>query len=132
MRAGALPRWGWALAALAWAALIYWASSRPHPFPFLPAGLLELDKLLHLLAYAVLGGLLVGPFLPRFGAARAAVAAAAIATAYGAADEWHQSFVPNRSADPKDLAADAAGAVLGAAAMALALRVRRARASIRG
>lgn len=126
-----LPRWAWAAAALAWAGAIFWASSKPHPFPFLPTGLLELDKLLHLVAYAVLGALLVGPFFPRLGAARAVVAAAAIATAYGASDEWHQSFVPNRSADVRDLAADAVGAVLGAGTV-VALRVRRARASIRG
>lgn len=126
-----LPAPVWAAAALAWAAAIYWASSRSHPFPFLPTGLLAQDKLLHLGAYAVLGALLAGA-LSCLGTVRAALAAAAIATAYGLSDEWHQSFVPNRSADGADLAADAAGAVLGAAAMAVALRVRRARASIRG
>jgi VanZ family protein len=37
-----------------------------------------------------------------------------IATAYGATDEWHQSFVANRHADLRDLAADAAGALVAA------------------
>ena len=35
-----------------------------------------------------------------------------IAVAYGASDEWHQSFVPNRHGEIRDLAADAIGAGL--------------------
>ena len=38
------------------------------------------------------------------------VAAFAIAVAYGASDEWHQSFVTNRHGTLRDLAADAIGA----------------------
>ncbi len=38
------------------------------------------------------------------------VAAFAIAVVYGASDEWHQSFVNNRHAELRDLAADAIGA----------------------
>lgn len=34
----------------------------------------------------------------------------AIAVAYGATDEWHQSFVPNRHAELRDLGSDAIGA----------------------
>jgi VanZ family protein len=37
-----------------------------------------------------------------------------IATAYGAIDEFHQSFVPGRSSTVADGIADAAGAALGA------------------
>ena len=33
-----------------------------------------------------------------------------IAVAYGATDEWHQSFVPNRYAEFRDLVSDAIGA----------------------
>jgi VanZ family protein len=33
-----------------------------------------------------------------------------IAVAYGASDEWHQSFVPMRHAELRDLVADAIGA----------------------
>jgi len=45
-----------------------------------------------------------------------AAGAVAITTAYGCSDEWHQSFVPGRDADLRDVWADAVGAVAGAAA----------------
>lgn len=35
----------------------------------------------------------------------------AVAVAYGASDEFHQSFVPNRHAELRDLGSDALGAV---------------------
>ena len=41
---------------------------------------------------------------------RAAVLAWAITTAYGATDEWHQSFTPGRSPELRDVRNDAAGA----------------------
>jgi VanZ family protein len=50
--------------------------------------------------------------------------------AYGVTDEWHQSFVPGRSADAIDLVADAVGAGLaagGLGAWGIMLRRRRAR-----
>lgn len=126
------PQAVYALLAVAWAAAIFWASSRPHPFPFVPEGLLAHDKLLHLGAYAVLGALVLGWLRgTRLGPTRALVVAALVATVYGASDEWHQAHVPNRTADPRDLAADAVGALAGAAALAVILRGRRARASIR-
>jgi VanZ family protein len=43
-------------------------------------------------------------------------AAWAIAAAYGATDEWHQSFVPGRSSDVHDWYADAIGAGMGTVA----------------
>ena len=122
-----------AVAAVAWAALIFWASSLPNPFPELPRGLWDHDKLLHGAAYAVLGALLRGALGGGWlRPSLALVAAVVLGTAYGASDEWHQSFVPNRSSDVGDLAADALGAAVGAAAAALILRRVGARASIRG
>jgi VanZ family protein len=118
--------------AAAWAGAIFWASSRANPFPFLPSGLLSKDKLLHAAAWAVLGALVLAALVAaRRVAPRAVLLAAVLATGYGAADEWHQSGVPGRQADPKDLAADAAGAIAGATATAVILRRRRVRASIR-
>jgi VanZ family protein len=120
-----------ALAAL-WAGVLFWESSRPDPFPFLPGSILSQDKLLHAGAYAVLGVLLATALrATRLGAARAVVVAAVLASAYGATDEWHQAYVPGRTSDPADWAADTVGAILGASAAVLALRGRTARASIR-
>jgi VanZ family protein len=127
-------RWGAAFAVLAllWAAVLFWESSRANPFPFLPAALLSQDKLLHAGAYAVLGALVATALrATRLGLARALALAAVVAALYGATDEWHQSFVPGRTADPFDWAADAIGAIAGASAAVLALRGRIARASIR-
>jgi VanZ family protein len=78
-----------------------------------------LDKLLHLTAYGILGALvcrasntiesihLRGPRLFLIGVL--------VTTLYGLSDEWHQSFVPGRSAVVADLLADFVGAVLGCA-----------------
>lgn len=120
--------------AVAWAGLIFWESSQANPFPFLPPEILAQDKLLHLGAYAVLAALAVGTLartrLATLG--RATAVAVLLAAGYGATDEWHQSYVPGRDADPWDWAADAVGAIAGASAMALILRRRDPRASIRG
>jgi VanZ family protein len=82
-----------------------------------PEQLLALHTLIrkgaHLFEYAVLGGLraLRGEGLR--GAALLA-AAVAIGIAYAALDEFHQVFVPSRTASPEDVAVDAAGVVVGA------------------
>jgi VanZ family protein len=120
--------------AVAWAGFIFWESSQANPFPFLPNEIFTHDKLLHMAAYALLAAFAVAA-LPRarLGALGRGVALAAVlAAGYGVTDEWHQSFVPGRDADPWDWAADAVGAAGGAAAMALFLRRRNPRASIRG
>jgi len=36
----------------------------------------------------------------------------AVTVAYGVTDEWHQSFVPNRQADLRDVIANAIGALV--------------------
>ncbi len=118
--------------AVAWAGVLFWVSSQPNPLPFVPRGFLTHDKMLHAAAYAVLGALVFGALVRARIAWRAIALAALVSTAYGATDEWHQSYVPNRDADPGDLAADSVGAIAGAAAAAVILRGRRSRASIRG
>lgn len=102
-------RWPWALAALGWAALIFALSASSAP-PGASMPLLEVpgaDKLAHAALYAVLAALL------RAAAARRREAVA-VAAAYGVTDELHQAFVPRRSPDPLDWAADLAGALAGA------------------
>ena len=99
--------------ALAWMLLIYGASSVERPPP-LPGGLS--DGAAHAGIYAVLSMLVLRGFVLS-GRGRLTVAAAAAAAAvtigYGLTDEWHQSFVQGRTADARDLAADAVGAVAG-------------------
>lgn len=97
-----------------------------------PAGLIS-DKWEHSLSFGLLSTLvlraLAGARLNGVTAGRA-VAAALIAAAYGASDEWHQAFVPSRSSDVADLVADAAGAAAAAGAVwacAIIVRFLRAR-----
>jgi VanZ family protein len=47
----------------------------------------------------------------------AALVAIAISSLYGVTDEYHQVFVPGRTFDVLDMAADAFGSVVGAGAM---------------
>ena len=53
------------------------------------------------------------------------VAAWTIAVVYGVTDEWHQSFVPNRHPEWRDLRADAIGAFAAVAGVRLWDIIRR-------
>jgi len=103
--------WLWA-PVLACMAAIYFVSALPHaPLPEEVS-----DKTAHLVAYLVLAVCAGRAAAGGLGAAvtpRAALVALAIATGYGAFDEWHQSFVPGRFPDVEDWYADAIGAVIG-------------------
>ncbi len=99
-----------------WAGVIFTLSSIPGTR--LPTiGPPQSDKLVHAVLYGVLCGLLLRAFDRSRG--REAVVANALmaillATAYGISDEIHQLWTPLRTADWRDVAADAAGATLGA------------------
>lgn len=113
----ARPRaWPWWLGAAAVATAVFALSSLPGPS--LRVNLIHgLDKLVHGTVYALLAGLLAGGGVARGWPRRASVLIAVVAAGvYGATDEWHQSFVPYRSASLADLVADVVGAVLGAVA----------------
>lgn len=110
MGAGAaLSHW---LPVVGYMGLIFYESSQPA----LPAAFDHVwDKLLHLGGYAPLAWLTVRALTDRFRQPTTrgrALLAWAITTAYGATDEWHQSFVPLRAMDAGDLLADALGAAL--------------------
>jgi VanZ family protein len=89
------------------------------------------DKGAHGLLYSGLAALMVralaGGWRP-FGVG-IALAAVAYSVLYGATDEIHQLFVPTRTADVADLAADAVGAALAVVLLytvhAVQARVRR-------
>ena len=86
------------------------------------------DKSGHFIGYALLAVLLLRAFargrLREATWPRVAVAIG-VATLYGVSDEFHQLFVPGRSADRYDVLADCAGATLGAALGWLAGAARR-------
>jgi VanZ family protein len=106
--------------AAAWALLIFVLSSIPGgSFP--ASKLFSYDKLLHAGVYAVLGGFTFLA-LPRGWSSRASVLvviAGAMTTMYGLTDEFHQLFVPGRSADLRDVLADCGGGFAGALVAAL-------------
>ena len=102
---------------VAYAALIFMLSAQPHPERLFPSFLERLgDKLLHVLEYGVLAALCYRAFRHAwYGATALTALALAIvaATVYGISDEVHQAFVPSRTSDLWDVAADLAGACVG-------------------
>lgn len=120
----------WGAAAL-YAAFLFYLSSLPAcPEPFEGIFIGDLDKVAHLGAYAVLGGLLW--WAMRASGAdpkRAAVFAIVLSLLYAVSDEFHQSYVPNREMSAVDGVADLAGAALGAGGL-LAISRRRARRAL--
>ena len=92
----------------------------------MPSALAPYDKVVHFGMYGVFAALLAYQAMPQMGAWRGMFIALALGSAFGAADEWHQEFIPGRSKDVKDWQADTAGAVAGAL---VAVAYRRARTS---
>jgi VanZ family protein len=72
------------------------------------------DKLAHTAVFAVLASAI--GYASGLRGWRMLLVAFGVAVAVGALDEWHQMYLPGRSAGLDDLAADAVGAALGAAA----------------
>jgi VanZ family protein len=99
---------------LVWMAIIF-AFSSQHGGGHLPAAEVVVRKLGHVLGYLVLTLLLLRA-LRRSGASFAVPVAMAAALAYAVSDEWHQSFVPGRTATPHDVAIDGIGIAVAALA----------------
>ncbi len=121
----ALP---WLLPAIAYAALIFYLSSQPNPLPRVSSRLS--DKLLHLVEYGAFGAVATWGLSHLVSLPRAARWAALVGSLYGLTDEFHQRFVPHRSAELSDWVADSVGAALGALLAWLVLRRWGARDSI--
>ena len=90
------------------------ASNQPNTGPenllwHIPAAL---QNLLHVPAYAVLAASWC-LILPRWREWRVSALIVLLCVAFGALDEWHQSFIPGRQADLHDLVRDAMGATFG-------------------
>ncbi|WP_373498768.1 VanZ family protein [Desulfococcus sp.] len=106
---------GYWLPVILYCLLIFVQSSFPSPVA--SRGVPMADKLLHLLGYALLAALFFrahASIRPEAPLRRTWVSSVLFTSLYGAMDEFHQAFVPSRSADAADLLADTAGAVIGA------------------
>lgn len=105
----ALKAWG---PAVLWAAVLFLLSE----LPGLPAGtdFPLADKAGHFVLYGILGAALGwGRWVAGPGSAPPHWALLAAGWAYGAVDEWHQSFVPARTPDAADFLVDVLGVVFG-------------------
>lgn len=97
---------------LLWAALILILTSIPGshipspPFRYF-------DKIVHLAIYGVLGWLTARASANGARGASSALIAIAAVSCFGAVDEWHQKFIPQRSMELLDWAADTTGAAIG-------------------
>lgn len=119
-----VPRW---LPPLLWAGVIVLATSVPTTL--VPRRLAAFDKAIHFGMYAVLSALFTHYLLNGSARLRLVVISAAAVIAFGAADEWHQRFIPGRSTEFADWVADSVGALAGATVISLVAwrqaRVRR-------
>jgi VanZ family protein len=103
-------RW---LPPLLWAAFILILTSIPGShLPALPSR--NFDKVVHLAIYGVLGWLAMRAWASGSRLTAAALVVVVLISCFGALDEWHQQFIPQRSMDVRDWAADTAGAMIGA------------------
>lgn len=89
-----------------------------------PSGLWNGDKVVHFLAFGLLGTVILRALRIRRPWLRALVATGLV-SCFGATDEIHQYFTPGRSCDLFDWAADTLGAATAAAAYLLWPAYRR-------
>jgi hypothetical protein len=102
------------LPAILWAGMLFFLSAQSI-LPAIAPSVPNFDKVEHFGAYGLLG-ILVFDAVRRtttLALPKAALVAILITSAYGASDEFHQSFVPNRSCDVWDWTADTFGGILG-------------------
>jgi len=107
-------RW---LPALVWAGGIFAVSAMSAPPKIGPEFPLK-DKAIHWTLFCILGWLIARALrrTHNLSLPKTFVLAILLASAYGASDEFHQRFVPNRTCDVMDWLADTLGASAAAAA----------------
>lgn len=120
--------WKFYLPPFLWGGIIFWNSSLPHVH--VPKfGFQSADKLAHAVVYFILGYLIIRAVTAGSRNTiqwKSGLLLMLIGIFYGASDEFHQLFVPGRSADLLDWVADILGVVLGHLTF-LRLQVRRAK-----
>lgn len=116
-----MSRW---LPVAAYMAMLFGFSSMSTP-PSPPGDFSFYDA--HIAAYAGLGALTARATAGglRDVSWRAVAGAVLISSLYGVSDEYHQLFVPGRSFDVLDMAADAIGSIVGASAVGAWGRIRQ-------
>ena len=100
-----------------YSSLIFIASSGPPPVDVEPP-FAHADKCVHLLAYVLWALLFIRPLnlkFQNFSRRKRFILASIAGSLYGMSDEFHQSFVPGRSAEILDFCADALGSLIGSA-----------------
>ena len=111
------PKIIWSIIFLYAALIFYFSSISNPPQPLSPKDPLWdlMTTLEHVAEYTILGGLLYIGFNSLGGKTKekAFTLAVLVASLYGASDEIHQYFVPNRYCDIKDFLADSAGGLIG-------------------
>ena len=107
-----LLRW---LPALLWATGIFILSAWSSP-PKMDKVLPMADKAVHWTLFSVQCWLIARALGPKLSLPATVVLAIVLASAYGATDEFHQRYVPNRTCDFMDWVADTLGASAAAAA----------------
>lgn len=115
-------RW---LPPLVWAGVILFGTSLPADA--VPLQTSHIDKVLHFTIYTVFAFLLTRQISEDTSPWRAVLGAILVAAAFGAADEWHQRFIPGRSTELADWVADVSGATIGAMSYALFRALLRGR-----
>jgi VanZ family protein len=125
--------WRYHFPAIAWGALIFAASSIPST-KIPSALLLSYDKVVHGTIFFVLGVLVYRAVAPKVRpmvfAPLHVLLSIGVVILYGATDEFHQAWVPGRSVDALDLAADTAGGLLAALAIFVYARWRQRKAAL--
>ncbi|MCG3149506.1 MAG: hypothetical protein PCFJNLEI_02969 [Verrucomicrobiae bacterium] len=117
------------LPAVVWALAIFLLSSMSYPANLPGASSRYGDKLGHWIEYSVLAWWCARAFANahRFPLAQACLLALFVAALYGATDELHQHFVPDRTADVQDWLMDTLGAAAATAAYYAYESYRRAK-----
>jgi VanZ family protein len=117
------------IAVIGWAAVLFGLSSIPGsdlPTTSIPSA----DKWVHICLYGVFGLLCFRAVSGSFALTvrKALVTSVLMVLLYGISDEVHQVWVPRRSPDPMDVAADVTGGIAGA--LLAAWRFTRSRAGV--
>lgn len=111
-----------------WAGIIFAFSSFSNPPG--TSGHEWQSNLAHMTEYAILGALVwrwLAAFRPAWSLAALGTAAWLTCVAYGASDEFHQSFVPNRDSNVMDVGFDALGAAIALVAVSAEVVLQKRR-----